>query len=192
MNLKVLIASVLFIQVSLGTFAQTKANSNISILISKQKSGEDQIKYSDSTFGYSVIVPKWWAIKETPSPNFFGGTFPEIEKSESALLFKSFEKEKFKTLDNFQKWVITGYRSGDIPKWSDSQKVLYIKNLSDFSAIGKAFKVQLKSEDTFYNSCYIIVETSRSFLWIDLTAKRETYDVDFKKFEKLMSQFTAF
>lgn len=192
MNVKVLIASVLFIHVSLVTFAQKKANSNISILISKQKSGEDQIKYSDSTFGYSVIVPKWWAIKETPSPNFFGGTFPEIEKSESALLFKSFEKEKFKTLDNFQKWVITGYRSGDIPKWSDSQKVLYIKNLSDFSAIGQAFKVQLKSEDTFYNSCYIIVETSRSFLWIDLTAKRETYDVDFKKFEKLMSQFTAF
>lgn len=191
---KILVGLVLFSQVPNISFAQTKAavDANAAQIISKQKSGQDQIKYADSTYGYSVVIPKWWEIKETPSANFFGGTFPEIEKSESALLFKSFEKEKFKTLQNFENWVIAGYRSGDTPKWSNEHKVLFKRDLPEFESIGKGYKVQLKSEDTFYNSCYILVETSNAFLWIDLTATRETYDANFKKLEKIMTQFSAF
>ncbi|HUH28821.1 hypothetical protein [Gelidibacter sp.] len=194
MYIKILVVVVLLVQVPNIGFSQTKAtvNTNAAHVISKQKSGQDQINYVDSTYGYSVIIPKWWDIKETPSPNFFGGTFPIIEKSESALLFKSFEKEKFKTLQNFENWVIVGYRSGDTPKWSNDHKILFKKDLPEFKSIGKAYKVQLKSEDTFYNSCYIIVETSKAFLWIDLTATRETYDANFKKLEKIMAQFNSF
>ena len=97
MYIKILVAVVLFIQVPNISYAQTKAtvNANAAQVISKQKAGQDQIKYVDSTYAYSVAIPTWWEIKETPSANFFGGTFPEIGKSESALLFKSFEKEKF-------------------------------------------------------------------------------------------------
>ena len=139
-----------------------------------------------------MSIPKWWDIKETPSPNFFGGTLPEIDNPKSALLFKAFEKEKFKTFENFQNWVIAGYKSGDTPKWSESQKILFKKNMSEFAAFGKAFKVQLKTNDAFYNSCYIIVETSKAYLWIDLTSTRESYDADFKRLEKIMLQFKAF
>jgi hypothetical protein len=180
--------------VSFCGISQTKpiVLTNVSQIISKQSSGEYQISYADSANGYSVIIPKWWDIKETPSPNFFGGTFDEIDKSKSALLVKAFEKEKFKTLQNFENWVISSYKSGDTPKWSTNQKVLFKKNLSEFNTIGKAFKVQLKTEDTFYNCCYIIVETSKSYLWIDLTSTRETYDANFKKLEKILLQFTAF
>lgn len=190
MTIKISMAFVLFVHLSFNASAQT--TTTVNDLISKQKSGKDHIKYTDSTNGYSVSIPIWWEIKETPSSNFFGGTFPEINQSSSALLFKSFEKEKFKTLENFEKWVITGYKSGDAPKWSNQNKILFIKNLSAFTTIGKSFTVQLKSDDTFYNSCYIIVETSKAFLWIDLTSTRETYDMNFQKFEKLIPQLTTF
>lgn len=194
MNKKVLVALVLLIQLPMLSDAQSKikVNVNAAKVISEQKSGHDQIKYVDSTYGYSVIIPKWWEIKETPSPNFFGGTFPKIDQSEGALIVKSFEKEKFKTLQNFKNWVISSYRSGDAPKWSNEHKVLFRKDLSKFADIGKAYKVQLKNDDTFYNCCYIIIETSQSFLWIDLTTTRETYDANFKKLENVMLEFTAF
>lgn len=191
MNINSLLVFLLLIQLPLAGFAQTNStvDKNVLDVISKQKSGQDQINYVDATYGYNVMVPKWWDIKETPSSNFFGGTFPEIGKSKSALLLKAFEKEKFKTFENFENWVISGYKSGDIPKWSNDQKVLFKKNLPEFPVFGKAFKVQLKAGDAFYNSCYIIVETSKAYLWIDLTATRETYDSDFEKLEKIMSQF---
>lgn len=190
MNKKALIALVLLMQFPILSGAQTIANA--AHVISEQKSGQDQIKYIDSTYGYSVTIPKWWKIKETPSANFFGGTLPKINQSEGALLFKAFEKEKFKTLPNFENWVISNYRSGDTPQWSNAHKVLFKKDLSTFADIGKAYKVQLKTEDTFYNCCYVIVETSQSFLWIDLTTTRETYDANFKKLENVMLEFTAF
>jgi hypothetical protein len=194
MNFKTVVILVLLSLVSFCAVSQTKPIilTNVSQIISKQNAGQDQIKYIDSAYGYSVIIPKWWDIKETPNPNFFGGTFNEIEKSKSALLVKAFEKQKFNTLQNFENWVISNYKSGDTPKWSTNQKVLFKKNLPEFNTIGKAFKVQLKTEDTFYNSCYIIVETSTSYLWIDLTSTRETYDTNFKQLEKIMLQFAVF
>lgn len=190
MSIKIIVAVILFAQTTFNGFSQTI--STVSEVIKNQKLGRDHINYADSIYGYSMTIPKWWDIKETPSPDFFGGTFPEIDKSKSALLFKAFEKEKFKTFQNFENWVISGYKSGDTPKWSDDHKVLFKKNLAEFTSVGKAFKVQLKAEDTFYNSCYIIVETSKSYLWIDLTATRESYDANYKKMEEIMAQFKAF
>ena len=193
MNKKFLVALILLMPLGLLSYSQTQTtvHADVSKVILMQKSGDDQIKFVQSTYGYSVMIPKWWEIKETPSPNFFGGTFPKIDQSEGALLFKAFEKEKFKTLQNFENWVIEGYRSGDSPKWSNEHMVLFKKDLSEFADIGKAYKVQLKTNDVFYNSCYIIVETSQAFLWVDLTATRETYDANFKKLEKIMLEFTT-
>ncbi len=191
MPMRYLIVLILLIQLPHTGWAQKNAsrNTNSSTIISKQQAGQDNIIFTDSTYGYGVVIPKWWTIKETPSANLFGGTLPEIGNSQSALLIKSFEKDKFKTLNNFEKWVITGYRSGDTPKWSNDQKVLYKKNLTEFANIGKAYKVQLKTEDSFYNCCYIIVETSKAFLWIDLTATRDNYDANFEKLETIMLGF---
>lgn len=193
MNIKTALALTLLLQVSFIGFSQTKSTSinSVSEIIKKQKLGQDQIHYTDTTFAYSLVIPKWWEIKETPSPNFFGGTLPEVDKSKSALLVKAFDKEKFKTLANFENWVITGYKSGDTPKWSEQHRILFIKNRNEFTSTGKTFKVQLMSDDTFYNSCYILVETSKAYLWIDLTSTRETYDANFKRLEKVMSQFEA-
>ena len=193
MNVKNLVVLIGFINLSITGFSQTGSAKDISVsqVIKNQSLGQDKIGYSNLTYGYELIIPKWWEIKEAPSPNFFGGTLPEIGKSKSAVIFKAFEKDKFKTLENFENWVIAGYKSGATPKWSEDQKVLFKKNLTEFDSIGKAYKVQLKAGDSFYNCCYILVETSKSYLWIDLTATRETYDANFRKLESIMSEFKA-
>lgn len=155
----------------------------------QQISGEDNIEHIDSTSGYSIIIPLWWKIRETPNTSLFGGTFPAIDNIENALIFKAFNKSEHKNIKKFREWVIEDYKMGDTPNWSNSHKVLLKQELEDFKDIGKAFKVQLMWNGKLYSCCYIILETSNSYLWIDFTATKETYDINFSKLKELMENY---
>ena len=155
----------------------------------EQISGKDNIKHTDSVAGYSLVIPNWWRIRETPNNMLFGGTFPAIEDVENALLFKAFDKSKFDDIDTFERWVIADYRLGDKPKWSRSHSIVLKRELENFEDLGKSYKVQLMWGSSIYHCCYIIIETSTSFLWIDFTATQDTYDVNFPKLESIMANF---
>ena len=155
----------------------------------EQISGIDNIEHTDSISGYSLIIPLWWKIRETPNGNLFGGTFPAIKEIENALLFKAFDKSEYKSIKDFENWVIGDYKIGDTPKWSNSHKILLKKELDEFKDIGKSYKVQLIWDGYLYDSCYIIVETSNSYLWIDFTATKETYDVNFPKLKEIIADY---
>lgn len=155
----------------------------------EQISGIDNIEHTDSISGYSLVIPLWWKIRETPNTNLFGGTFPAIDKIENALVFKAFDKSKYESFNDFKKWVIADYKIGDTPKWSNSHKILLKKELDEFKNIGKSFKVQLMRNGYLYDCCYIIVETSNSYLWIDFTATKETYDLNFPKLKEIIADY---
>lgn len=155
----------------------------------EQLNGIDNIEHTDSTSGYRLVIPLWWKIRETPNERLFGGTFPEINEIENALLFKAFDKSEYKNLKDFENWVIADYKMGDTPKWSDSHFIILKKELEEFKDIGKSYKVQLMRNGFMYNCCYIIVETSNSFLWIDFTATQETYDMNFPKLKEILASY---
>ena len=155
----------------------------------QQLSGVETIKHIDSTSGYSIVIPNWWKIRETPNNSLFGGTFPEVNKVQNALLFKAFNKTDYKNLKKFEAWVISNYKLGDIPKWSRNHKILLKQEIDDFKNIGNSYKVQLMWNGSIYYCCYIIVETSKSFLWIDFTATNDTYDINFPKLKELLKKY---
>lgn len=155
----------------------------------EQISGIDNIEHTDSISGYSLVIPLWWKIRETPNTSLFGGTFPAIDEIENALIFKAFNKSEYDNIKDFENWVIGEYKLGDTPKWSNSHKVLLKKELEEFNEIGKSYKVQLMWGTKLYHCCYIIVETSNTYLWIDFTATRETYDLNFAKLKDIMSKY---
>ena len=155
----------------------------------QQISGEDNIEHSDSISGYSLIIPKWWKIRETPNTSLFGGTFPAIGNIQNALIFKAFDKSNYKTIKDFENWVIGDYKLGDTPKWSGAHKVLLKEELNDFKKIGKSYKVQLMWNGKLYHCCYVIIETSSSYLWIDFTATQETYKINYPKLKKIMADY---
>lgn len=155
----------------------------------RQIQGEDNIEHTDSTRNYKINIPLWWKIRETPNGDLFGGTFPPVKGIENALLLKSFPKEQFQNLDDFENWVIKDYKTGDTPEWSDSHKILLKKQDGEFSKIGKSYFVQLMRGGRLYHCRYIVIETSKTYLWIDFTATQETYDVNFKKLKELMDGF---
>lgn len=155
----------------------------------EQISGVDTIAHTDSISGYSVVIPKWWRIRETPNASLFGGTFPAIGTVQNALLFKTFAKSDYKSIKDFENWIIADYKMGDTPKWSNSHTLLLKKELDEFKDIGKSYKAQLMRNGYLYHSCYIIIETSNSYLWIDFTATQDTYEVNFPKFKEIMTKY---
>jgi len=154
----------------------------------EQISGRDSIIHIDSTYGFQITIPKWWHIRETPL-NLFGGTFPAVDSIENALLFKSFKRDEFKDLADFENWVVKDYSMGQSPKWSSQHKMLLKKELTDFKYLGNAYKVQLLRGNKIYDCCYIIIETSTSYIWIDFTATNTTYPKNFDKFKEIVSLF---
>lgn len=166
-------------------------NLNSYLIELQQISGTDSIIHIDSAYSFQVTIPKWWRIRETP-PNLFGGTFPAIDSIENALMIKCFKKAEFKTLDDFEKYVIKDYGMGQTPKWSSRQQILIKKSLKDFQEVGNAYKVQLMWSPKIYDCCYILTETSTAYIWIDFTATGTTYPKNFEKFKEVVSLFKKF
>jgi hypothetical protein len=155
-----------------------------------QIQGNDSILYDPPNLGYTIIVPKWWNIIEPPSPLIFAGSFPAVDSIENAMAIKSFPKENFdNNYKDFIDWVIKEYQIGDIPKWSNTHKLLLRNEIDEFKELGPAFKVQLSWRGTIYNCCYIITETPKAYIWIDFTATPTTYDINFTKFKELVRLF---
>jgi len=173
--------------VSLITFCQSK-NLKAVELIQQQAEGKDSIVYVDSNYNYQVTVPKWWHLLATPEAAF-GGTFPAVDSIENALVIKSFKKDKFKDLADFEDWVIRKYSLGQAFEWSNDSKFMLRKELTDFNGPGDAFKIQLLRFRQIYMCCYILTQTSSAYIWIDFTATNETYAKNFERFREVVSLF---
>ena len=155
-------------------------------LETRQMVGEDNIIHIDSLAGYKITIPKYWQIKETPTRNILSGVFPETNGIVNALSLKVNLKSGFSNFNEFKEIVITSYKIGDHTKWSDKHKLLKKEKLNQFKNIGEAYYVEMEWNDKVYCCCYILTETSNTFLWIDFTATKETYDANFSKFKEII------
>ena len=136
-------------------------------------------------------------IRETSNIPFILYTGHESEEISSeaskvgvdACITKGFDKSQYKNLKDFEGWIIKDYKLGENPKWSNQHKILLKKEIDNFSDLGTSYKVQLIRGGYIYHCCYIIVETSEAYLWIDFTATQDTYDLNFEKLKELLSKF---
>lgn len=164
------------------------SNPGVDQLIKEQAAGKDSLLYTNADYGYSIVIPAWLRISQSPA-GVFGGIFPKVDAVENALAIKAFKKVEVGSMDNFEKWVIRDYIMGQSPRWDADTKVLLKKKLTDFGELGNAWKVQLIWEGNLYDCCYILTETSKGYVWIDFTSTSATYPVNFEKFKQLVSLF---
>ena len=119
----------------------------------------------------------------------FGGTFPPIDSTENALVFKCYRKSEFENIKAFENWVIKGYSIGQSPKWSNQHTVLLRKELDEFKSLGSAYKAQILRGTKIYDCCYIITQTDKAYIWIDFTATGSTYPKNYGKFKEIIGLF---
>ena len=189
--LTLLINNFLFSQTHTISKIETSKHGNLVAYLYEleQIQGIDNIEHTDTLLDYKINIPIWWKIRETPNIFMFGGTLPAINGIENAILFKSFQKNEFKDLEDFDNWVIKSYKIGEFPKWSNSHTILLKKENEDFKKFGKSYFVQLIRGGKLYECQYIIIETSKTYLWIDFTATKETYKVNLEKFSEILNRF---
>jgi hypothetical protein len=158
------------------------------MLLSAAKSNNcsGPIIHTDTTYGYQVTVPSWLRILETPE-DVYGGLFPKTDTVENTVLFKSFKKDQFKTLDAFENWVVKDYSVGQESRWDPDHIILLKNQLNDYTGPGDAFRVQILNEGFISNCCYVLLETHKAFVWIDFSATRETYSVNLPKFMEIVN-----
>ncbi|WBX72845.1 hypothetical protein PG913_08455 [Tenacibaculum pacificus] len=153
-----------------------------------EKDKIESIIYVDSTFGYKVEIPEWLTLRETGNDKILGGTFPEIERIENALMIQGFEKSKFKSFEHFKETYITGNVFGKKTLFSENH-IWYGKSSQEFKEIEKgiSWRVFTFFQNKIYHNNFVLIETNKAFLWIQFVATPETYELNLPKFTEFVS-----
>lgn len=147
----------------------------------------EQLAYIDSTLHFKVAIPNWFNLIDTGTPFIWGGTLPAVDSIENAIIIKSSPKEAGATFQDFENFVVGKWKFGGHPNWSETHVCMGIKELPEFSGLGKSYKVYLMNGRLLYHCQYVLIETPAAFLWVDFTATQTTFDANKGKFEAFMA-----
>lgn len=147
----------------------------------------EQLTYIDSTLLFKVVLPNWLKLIDTGSPYFWGGTLPAVDSIENAIVIKSSPKDGNAVFREFEDFVVGKWSFGGHPNWSDEYVCMGIKELPEFSQLGKSYKVYLMNGGLLYHCQYVLIETPATFLWVDFTATQTTFEPNKEKFQEFMA-----
>ena len=149
----------------------------------------EKLTYLDSTFNFRVEIPNWLKLMETGTIYVWGGKLPAVDSVENALVIKSFEKKRYKSLEDFEKYIVGDHVFGKPALWDSTHIAYGKKDLDDYSALGKAYRVSWFWHKRIYTCQYVLMETKTAYLWVDFTSTPNTYDKNLPKFQEFMSGF---
>ena len=117
----------------------------------------------------------------------WGGTFPAVHNIINAVLIASYKKEKFKNFKDFQRIYITGNKFGEVTLYSKNH-IWYGRNEKDFKKIRKGVSSRVFTffKNKIYHNQFVLIETSKAYLFINFCATPETYDENIIKFNEFM------
>jgi len=136
--------------------------------------------------GYEINIPEW--AEKKLNDNFYI-SFPIINSNEDRVSFRSFEKSKYSSFENFENWVIKKYRIGQHPDWSIFDRILSIEKNDDFGNLGNSYqtRILLNKGGKEIKCCYVLFETNESYVWINYISTQDTYDKNYAKFAQLVN-----
>lgn len=113
---------------------------------------------------------------------------PAIDNIENAILITGFNKDKFASFNDFQRIYITGNVFGKETLYSKDH-VWYGRNERDFKQIknGVSSRVFTIFDKKIYHNQFVLLESSKAYLWIQFTATPTTYDKNISKFDDFLS-----
>ncbi|MBL7868408.1 MAG: hypothetical protein JNM71_10340 [Flavobacterium lindanitolerans] len=143
--------------------------------------------YNDYANGYSVEKPSWLNVMESGNTNAWGGTLPAVHDIKNAILITAFEKSKFKNFEDFKRIYITGNKFGQETLFSKNH-IFYGRNEKDLHNVehGVSSKLYLFFKNKIYHCQFVLLETSKSFLFINFTSTPETYEENIVKFNEFL------
>ena len=143
--------------------------------------------YIDYEYGYEIKKPDWLKIRETGNLRVWGGGFPKVNGIENAVYIAGYKKSEFESFKDFQRIYITGNKFGEVTLYS-KYHTWYGRNERDFKKIknGVSSRVFTVYKDKIYHNHFVLIETSKAYLFINFTATPETYDENIGKFNEFL------
>ncbi len=143
--------------------------------------------YTDYEYGYSIKKPKWLKVDNQLNLSMWGGTFPAVHNIVNAVLIAGYKKDKFKNFKDFQRIYITGNNFGEVTLYSKNH-IWYGRNEKDFKKIRKGVSSRVFTffKNKIYHNQFVLIETSKAYLFINFCATPETYDENITKFNEFM------
>ena len=143
--------------------------------------------YNDYANAYSVEKPSWLSVMESGNTNTWGGVMPAVHEIKNAIMITAFEKGKFKDFEDFERIYITGNKFGQETLFSKNH-IFYGRNEKDLKDIehGVSSKLYLFFKNKIYHCQFVLLETSKSFLFINFTSTPETYEENIGKFNAFL------
>lgn len=158
-------------------------NGNIIMLrVSGLFDSAKKLEYLDTLNSYKVNIPKWLYLMETNDITMFGGILPEIKGIENAITISSIYKKNYESFEKFKEFIIedSTYKKGSSPKWSDNHIINSIERV--VLDTNDSYKVDFNFKSKNYIAQYVLIETKKSYLWINFAATKETFDINHNKF----------
>lgn len=147
--------------------------------------------YINKTYGYEVKKPSWLTLKEE-NDKIWGGILPKIEDIENAVLIVGYLKNEFDSFEDFERIHITGNKFGQETLYN-KQHIWYGYNDYDIKKIenGISSKVFTFYKNRIYHNQFVLIETSKAYLFIQFCATPETYNTNIILFDQLLEGLTV-
>ncbi len=147
-----------------------------------------KIIYSDTINGYEVEVSKELEIQETNHLYNFCATIPKEDTRDNAICINSAPKKDYEDFNSFKNVIIENpeYIGENSISWiwgEESKLISFNKELFNSYDSYRA-NIQIGEKKVFGQ--FIILETKKSYLWINFIADEDTFEIDITKFEKFI------
>lgn len=168
------------------------SNSEIVILrISGLFENARKVVYLDTLNGFQAVVPKSLEIQETNHLYNFCMTIPRENGRDNAICINSASKSDYETFEKFRNHIIND------PKYFDENPISWLWGNESYLISAnqekyetyESYKAKIRVKDRYVLGQFIIIETVKSYLWINYVADEETFDSDLKHFSEFLKKF---
>ncbi|WP_196885056.1 hypothetical protein [Aureivirga sp. CE67] len=149
---------------------------------------DKNLSFTDTINKFELEIPKWANITKTQNKSLWMASMPDIDNIKNIISLKWFDQSEFKSLEEFNKAQIEGYKIGD--KMSSGATMMLKKKIEKPEKCnGVAYEMQLLFGSMIYHCQYVTYYSDSAYFMIGFIATENTYNRNLVKFNEFLEKF---
>ena len=168
--------------------AQTRKVEDYSALLAQKATlATTPTVYVNKKYGYQMAIPGWLDLQETGNERVAGGLLPSVGGIKNAVAVKASPKTEFASFEAYKNYVYGDNKAGQ-PVTMNPQMIWEGgQELSDSDPKKPTYEVFIKARSLVYHCRFVLMETPKAYLLIDLWATEATYFQNVDRFKAFLA-----
>ncbi|MDJ0840731.1 MAG: hypothetical protein QNK37_29740, partial [Acidobacteriota bacterium] len=154
------------------------------LLAQKQTVATQPSVYVNKKYGYQMAVPPWLDLQNTGDERVAGGLLPRVSGIQNAVAVKASDKREFPDFNAYIDFVYGANEAGKPMKMSPNMTWEGGQEVS--GAAHPTYEVFIKARNLIYHCRFVLMETPKAYLLIDLWATESTYFQNLDRFKEFL------